>query len=215
MKINTPYFVINVEILLLIVFLISILSEKVRFFLSSFYICYLFIVFHELSHMLVGAIVGKEFKQFNLSLSGVCVSFKDKKYNTSKETKYDLIKDIFVYMAGPLSNVIMAILFKNVKIIFEINIFFALLNLIPLYPLDGYNLIITLFKLIGIKDNYTKIVIDIFENILLLILTVLSLAQIVILRNPSMVIFIIYVIIQKKQRENSDKNAEILRNIAY
>lgn len=215
MKINTPYFVLKIEILLLIVFLISILSEQVRMFLSAFYICYLFIIFHELSHMFTGVILGKETKQFSLSLSGVCISFHEKKYTTKKKIKSDILKDILIYIAGPISNIIIAIVFNNIKLIFEINLFFAILNLIPLYPLDGYNILYSILKLFNIKEDLMKFIFIIIENILIIFLSILALVQMLVFRNASMIIFIIYVIIQKKQREISEKNAEILRKIAY
>ncbi len=214
MKINTPYFTLKIEVLLIIVFLISILFENVRNFLYSFYICYLFIVFHELSHMFIAAILGKEIKDFKMSLAGVCITFKEEKYEKIKITKINNIKNIFIYLAGPLSNLIIAVLFQNIKLIFEINIFFALLNLIPLYPLDGYNILQNILMIIKSKEK-NKSILKILEKVILLIFFTISILQIIYFKNPSMIIFVIYIYLQIKQKDVFDKNVEILKKIRY
>ena len=92
MKIKTPLFDIKIDILFLIVMFIFLLYSKVRIFFSSFFICYLFIVFHEASHMLVASIFGKSIESFNISLFGVSITFKKEHYSISNKItdKFDL-----------------------------------------------------------------------------------------------------------------------------
>lgn len=198
MKIKTPLFDIKIDILFLIVMFIFLLYSKLRMFFSSFFVCYLFIVFHEASHMFVASIFGKSVETFNISLFGVSVTFKKEHYSISnkKIDKTIYIKDILVYMAGPISNLILAIIFKNIKIVFDINLFLCILNIIPIYPLDGYNILknMLLFKYDGKK---VERIINVFNYIFFIILFILGVISIIILYNPSLILFLIYILIIK------------------
>ena len=77
MKINTPLFKIEIEWLMIITIIISIFSLNLRNYLSNFFICYIFILFHEMSHMFFGAIFGEEIDTLKLTISGVNVLFKE------------------------------------------------------------------------------------------------------------------------------------------
>ncbi len=123
---------ICIEEIVIITLFICALSEKSRKFLNNYFTCYLFIVFHEMAHILVASILGYEVKRVNIRLSGLNAVFND---------KISGLKGIVTYLAGPLSNIILAIFFKNVKIIFEINIALAIINIVPVKPLDGYNVL--------------------------------------------------------------------------
>ena len=65
MKIKTPFFDIKIDIIFIIIMFIFLFSNNIRSFLSSYLICYLFIVFHESSHMFVATLFGKEIEIFN------------------------------------------------------------------------------------------------------------------------------------------------------
>lgn len=135
MKINNFFFPIEVDFVLIIVVLSSLLSKTIAIYLSAFYLCYLFILFHEFSHILFASLFGYEVKKMKLSLSGVCVSF-------NKEINSEIyLKNILIYFAGPASNYILALIFHNNSLIFSLNIFLGTLNLFPIYPLDGYNVL--------------------------------------------------------------------------
>lgn len=211
MKIKTPYFTLEIEILFIITLLISIFSLNFRNYLSNYYICYLFILFHELSHMFVASIFGKEINQFKLSLSGVNISFKEEYLNSMNIFK---IKNILIYAAGPLSNILLSILFINNKMIFSINIFLAILNLLPIYPLDGYNI---LECILNIFFNVEKcnIIIDIISKFLFLLLFILAIFQLIILKNPSILIFLIYIIILNESYKEERKIKQIIKKSVY
>lgn len=211
MKIKTPYFTLEIEILFIITLLISIFSLNFRNYLSNYYICYLFILFHELSHMFVASIFGKEINKFKLSLSGVNISFKEEYLNSMNIFK---IKNILIYAAGPLSNILLSILFINNKMIFSINIFLAILNLLPIYPLDGYNI---LECILNIFFNVEKcnIIIDIISKFLFLLLFILAIFQLIILKNPSILIFLIYIIILNESNKEERKIKQIIKKSVY
>ncbi|MEG1059307.1 MAG: M50 family metallopeptidase [Clostridia bacterium] len=154
MHIKTPYFPIEIEWLLLIVLILAIFCSPLQKIMGDFFICYLFIVFHECGHMFVASFFSRQVELFKVSLAGVSIVFEEPKYVTEKKkiklkTKY--VQNICVFLAGPLSNVFLAIIFYGNNTIFEINLFLCMLNLIPIFPLDGYNILKYLFLLIRLK----------------------------------------------------------------
>ena len=195
MKINTPLFKIEIEWLMIITIIISIFSLNARNYLSNFFICYIFILFHEMSHMFFGAIFGEEIDTLKLTISGVNVLFKEDilTCNVGK------IKKLIIYFAGPISNFIIAIIFKNVKMVFEINIFLGCLNLIPIYPLDGYNILYTILD----KFKNRKNILNHICKIIFIILIILSIIQVMLYKTFSFIVFTIYLFFVSKSRKKS------------
>ena len=183
MKIKTPFFIIEFEIMFLIVFFSFILSNEIKKILFSFYMCYLFIIFHELSHMFVATILGKEIKLFKFSLAGVNICF-------SNLNKFSIYKEILIYLAGPVSNIVLATLFQYNKMIFEVNLSLAIINLIPIFPLDGYNILYNILR--NLNNN---IILEIISGICILILSLFSIIQIIYTKNISILIFLIYILV--------------------
>ncbi|MEG2646254.1 MAG: hypothetical protein RSA08_04420 [Clostridia bacterium] len=211
MKFKTQFFTFEIDMILLIIVLVYMLSKKAALFLSPFFMCYLFILFHELSHLLIAAIFNKKINKLKLSLAGVCVGFEKESIIKKTKTKLNKIKDIIVYMAGPVSNIILAIIFFRSKQIFEINIFLAMVNILPLYPLDGYNIVSTILSIIYTNDiKKTKKINLIINKLVYYFVFFIGIAQISISFNPSILIFLFYIFIIKKQEGNAN---EIYENI--
>lgn len=202
MKIKTPYFIIEFEVIFLIVFFSFILSNEIRKVLFSFYICYLFIIFHELAHMLVASIFGKEIKIFKFRLAGVNVCFR----NINSLNKY---KEILIYLAGPLSNIILAIIFSYNKMIFEINLSFAIINLMPIYPLDGYNILLNMLRDTEF-NKYKKYILKYFSLIIISLLIITSILQIYLYKNIAILIFSIYLLLLYLSSKKDIELKEIL-----
>lgn len=197
MKIKTPFFYIKIDILFIIAMFVFFLSLKLRVFFSSFLVCYMFIIFHESCHMFVGTVLGKSIDTFNISLFGVSVSFNKTRYEINKKKNInEYIREIIIYIAGPLSNFILAIIFNNIKFVFDINIFLGILNLIPIYPLDGYNILKNLL-LINFKENKAEKIINFINYMFFVVLVILGIICLILIYNPSLILFLIYLIIIK------------------
>lgn len=193
MTIKTKLCYVEVEILLVFVILTSIISNTLFKFLYYFFACYLFIFFHELMHILVGNILNKKLIKIRFSISGVCGVFEKEKNIKKRIVCY---KNIIIYLAGPISNLILAYIFKNNIMIKEINIFLAILNLLPIFPLDGYNILQNMLQLIFSLEKCNSIL-NKFGNIFIVVLTALSIYQIIQFKNFSMIIFCVYIYLLK------------------
>ncbi len=195
MKLKFSKVNIEFEIVFLIVFLVFIFSNTIRKILFSFYMCYLFIIFHELAHLTITLLFGKEIENFKFSLSGVCIELKKKRFDLkgNKRLKKENIEEIILYLAGPISNIILAYIFNNNKMICEINIAFAIINLLPIFPLDGYNILDNLLELFSMRLKKREVILEILSNILIFILFFVGIVQLLFLFNPSIIMFSLYV----------------------
>lgn len=195
MKLKFSKVNIEFEIVFIIVFLVFIFSNTIRKILFSFYMCYLFIIFHELAHLTITLLFGKEIENFKFSLSGVCIELKKKRFDLkgNKRLKKENIEEIILYLAGPISNIILAYIFNNNKMICEINIAFAIINLLPIFPLDGYNILDNLLELFSMRLKKREVILEILSNILIFILFFVGIVQLLLLFNPSIIMFSFYV----------------------
>lgn len=195
MKLKFSKVNIEFEIVFLIVFLVFIFSNTIRKILFSFYMCYLFIIFHELAHLTIALLFGKEIENFKFSLSGVCIELKKKRFDLkgNKRLKIENIEEIILYLAGPISNIILAYIFNNNKMICEINIAFAIINLLPIFPLDGYNILDNLLELFNMRLKKRETILEILSNILIFILFFVGIVQLLFLFKPSIIMFSFYV----------------------
>lgn len=188
MKLKKCNILIEIENLFVIILISFFISDKIKVFLTSYFVCYLFIIFHELAHIIFATIFGKKIKMIKLSIAGVCVTFNNVELKT--------VKNLIIYIAGPLSNICLAILFYNIDFILEINLFLAFLNLVPIYPLDGYNILSLFFNNKIIKN---------IEFIFLSLLFLISIFIFIMSLNPSLIIFFMYVILIKYVSKNHIK----------
>ena len=142
---------IEIENLFIIILISFFFSDKIKVFLTSYYVCYMFILFHELSHIMFAMFFGKKIEKIKLSIAGVCVTFNN-------NGELEIVKNLIIYMAGPLANICLAIMFNNIDFVFDINVFLAILNLVPIYPLDGYNILslFFIFTFFNLNFYYNK-----------------------------------------------------------
>jgi len=198
MRFKTKFCRIEIETILIFVILTSIMSNTLFKFLYYFFACYLFILFHELMHILVGSIFKKKLIRIQFSISGICATFEKEKYVSNKSV---YLKNVLIYLAGPISNLILAYIFNANVMIREINIFLAILNFLPLFPLDGYNIISNILKLFCVQKYVVKVMNNI-ENIFIILVLFISIYQILEYYNFSIIIFCIYLFALKINKNN-------------
>ena len=151
----------------------------------------LFAFIHEIGHMLAGIALKLKPKSLSLMPLGISITFEDYGYKKLME-----IKKIIIALAGPITNILIAVLavflhIKNQEVIIYSNILIAIFNLIPLYPLDGGRILKGIIRLKYSKeeaeDKTNKI-----SNILIILLTAISSIAILYLKNIAILFILIY-----------------------
>ena len=183
---------VDVKIFFIIILYIFMQSTKI------FALTFIFILLHELGHLVTGITIGLKVKKINIHISGLSVEFENygKQRNANK---------IVVDIAGPLINIIalvIAIIIKQEEIAY-INLLSAIVNLLPIYPLDGGQILRTLLR----KRFTYKETINFIESIsqyTLIILTAIASCYLLIGKNIGIFIAILYLwtIIFKEKRKN-------------
>ena len=205
MKLKVKEFNIYIDEIILIVGVLCLLFKGIRDYFSNFFMCFLFIAFHELSHMFVASILGIKTTKLNIHISGLSINLEKLEKNG--------VKWLAIFLAGPLSNIILAIMFNKIPLVYTINLALAIINLIPIYPLDGYNILEILLKFLNFDE---KKVILIQKNIgimVIILLVILGINQLVIFKNLSVIRYgkyhnlnmVFYIFIQSSNlRKNCD-----------
>ena len=159
----------KVDLKIFFILLLYILTQKIEIFTITF----IFIILHEIGHIVSGILLGLKINKLQLNIAGISLEFK----NYGKERK---INNIIIDLAGPLINLISAIIgiFIKLEIIIYVNAMLFIINMLPIYPLDGGRILKTIFiykttykeamKKIESISKYTLIILSIFASILIL-----------------------------------------------
>lgn len=182
MKFNTKIH-IEIDNTLIFIILTTIIFKEVFIFFYYYFISYFFIVVHEFTHIFMAKILGINTNKIYFKLGGMCANIVN--YTESK------IKNVIILLSGPLSNLFIALIFINNEYIYKINMIFFIMNLIPLNPLDGYNLLNII--------NKNSIVNYIISYSIQLLLIFISLYFIYYKNNYMFLIILIYIINIKVQ----------------
>lgn len=192
-RIKIKEIILEIEYLLILSLLIATISSHAREYLNNYYVCLSFVIYHELSHIVIGSIFNKELRKVFISISGMKAYFRYQYIN--KDRKY-YIKDMIIFLAGPVSNILLAIIFIKKPLIVEINIFLATLNLLPIYPLDGYNVLKSMVYSIFIdKKRVINKCVNIISVVFLLILSFLCIVVSLKFKNITSIIFLLYILL--------------------
>ena len=161
----------------------------------------IFAVTHELSHLAVGIMLGFKPAKIELNPLGLSLAFKPNwnDYNLKiKNANAFEIKKIIVALAGPISNLLIAVITgiitspSNItNLIFYANILIAIFNLLPIYPLDGGRVIKGLLHIIFGKWRAKKIINEV-SFIVTIILTAISSIAVFYFKNIAIVAIIAY-----------------------
>lgn len=201
---------INLKILFMII--IFLIFNNIEMYLIFF----VFILIHEMAHLIVGIIIGGIPKRMSLNAFGISLEF----YSYGKE---NVLYKIIFYLIGPLINFVCAILFlklKNYQLykeeIIYTNLAICFFNLIPICPLDGGKIVKELLKVfIGI-DKSNEIMI-IFSKIFLFIISFVYSIFIIKIKNIMILFLIIYLwyllIIEEKKYEIYKKTKNSVKKI--
>ena len=169
---------IKIDIYLILSILILFLFHQA----SVFLIFYFFVIIHELAHIIMALILKIPVKEVNFLPFGVNAKFDFK--NQRK-------KEILVAITGPIISLCLAYFIPQYRVQ---NLFIAIMNLIPLYPLDGGRILKNLMILkYGLHKTINK-----YEQILKTLVILLSILNIwlVIYQKKYQFLFVTIYIIQ-------------------
>lgn len=181
----------------------------------------LFAFIHELGHLLAGIFLKLKPKELSIMPFGISITFETYGYKKLIE-----IKKIIIAIAGPLTNILIAIIaaYLNIntnlkEMIIYSNMLIATFNLMPLYPLDGGRI---LKGIIRLKKSEIKAddIVNKISNYIIILFTAISSIAILYLKNFAILFILIYlwiIIIKENKRYNMKKKVynAIQKNSKY
>ena len=188
---------IRIDLKIFIFLFLFILTRQIEIYASMM----IFAIIHELGHMLSGILLGLKIEKMELMPYGVSVSFglTTKDYNNKiKNGNLLELKKTVVAIAGPLTNLLIAIITYYLNIAEELkalivysNILLLLFNLLPIYPLDGGRILKSILHILVGKRQSEKYINNI-SFVLLLFLTFVSSILIIYLKNIAIFLIILF-----------------------
>lgn len=174
-------FKIDIKIFL-VLFLFLIFKQ-----LEMYILFMIFVIIHEFFHLLTGIILGYKIKSLKIEILGISLGFHE------NINEYNNIKKIIILMMGPISNIIIALIFDFFKLpkIVYVNLVIAIFNLIPVYPLDGGQILNRILRIIYGNIEAYKIT-SWINTIIMSIITAIASIAILYLKNMSIVIIVLF-----------------------
>ena len=166
-----------------------------------------FAIIHECFHLLTGIILGYKVKSVRIMPLGLSIAFneREEEYNTKiRKSNFNNVKKIIILLMGPISNIVIAFFFMllNMAIPVYINVLIAIFNLLPIYPLDGGQILNRLSRIIYGNFEAYKISNSV-NNIIMSILTALASIGLLYTQNIAIIfiiIFLWYLIIKENKK---------------
>ena len=189
--------------------------------LEIYGILMIFALIHEIGHMIIGILL--RFKPsrlriipfgFNISFNTYCEDYNKKVVKAN----ILILKKLLIAMAGPITNLIIALIvyvlkINNSEIIVYSNLLIAIFNLIPIYPLDGGRIIKYIINIfLGRRKAFYYS--NLISNIVISIATAISSIAIIYYKNIAILFVLIYlwaiVIMENKKYKIKKKIYDII-----
>jgi stage IV sporulation protein FB len=191
--------------LYLIIFMVYLYAIKK---LELFIIFYGFALLHEIAHIVVALLFKIEITEIVFLPVGIIAKFKN---------QFCSINEGIIASAGPIASILLGIYFKN-ELYGQINFLIALLNLIPIYPLDGGRVLKSILtNLFGYKQ--TIVICEYISRTFTILLVLFSIIFAVYFKNYYLILVSLYIAMLvsndlKKQR-TKEIMEEFIKSILY
>ena len=190
--------VFRIDLKIFLLLILFYITKQIEFYAIIMF----FAIIHELGHLLTGLTLGMKPEKIELKLFGLSVSFKisiDEYNKKIKKANMLEVKKIIVALAVPITNLLIILIanfihlndYQKNMIIYS-NLLLILINMLPIFPLDGGRVLKGLLHIILGKNKAEK-----YSNkisFITLILLTIS-ASILILYIKNIAIFLIIVVL--------------------
>jgi stage IV sporulation protein FB len=191
--------------LYLIIFMVYLYAVKK---LELFLIFYSFVLIHEIAHIVVALFLKIDITEIILLPIGVIAKFKN---------NFSPLKEGIIASAGPIVSILLGIYFRN-YIYGQINFFIAILNLIPIYPLDGGRVLKSIINMLfGYKQ--TVVLCGYITKTFTILLVLFSIIFAVYFKNYYLILISLYIamVVSNDIRKQRSKEImeEFIKSILY
>ena len=182
---------INLNIFLFVI--LFILTNQIEIYS----LVMLFALIHELGHLLCGVLLGFEAECLRIMPLGFSIHFKTNidDYNIKiGKSNFLTIKKLFINIAGPITNLIIILigyLMKWNSNILYANLIIFIINMIPIYPLDGGRIVKNVLKIL-IGNRKSREYANKISNFFVIVITVISSIAVYYYQNIAIVLALIF-----------------------
>lgn len=165
----------RIDLKIFLIIILYIITKQIE---TYSYIMF-FALIHEFGHLIMGLILGMKPQKLEIIPFGISISFKTNPIDYNKKVLHGNLmelKKIIIAFAGPLTNLIIIFLVKNISLnvfqclmIIYSNLLLFLFNLLPIYPLDGGRILKSMLYILCGKKRSEKYINNISFTILIIV----------------------------------------------